>query len=77
MFGWFSEARVLASRWKRANPVGITGKRPRQDLDRDITIQLRVQRPVELPHPAHADLGGDLIRTEAGAGLQGHRLPRD
>ena len=24
------------------------------------------------PHPAHTDLGSDLIRTEAGAGRQGH-----
>ena len=25
--------------------------------------------PIHLPHAAHADLGGDFIRAEAGAGL--------
>ena len=28
-------------------------------------------RPVDLAHPAHADLGGDLIRAEASAGAEG------
>ena len=50
----------------------IAGERLRQDLDRDITIELRIPRAVHLSHAAHADLGGDLIRAEVGAGDQGH-----
>ncbi len=54
------------------NPIRISSERLRQDLDRHITIQLRVPRPVDLPHPAHADLGGHFVRAEARAGGQGH-----
>ena len=34
---------------------------------RDLTLQLRVGRAVDLTHPAGANLGGDLIGTDAGA----------
>ena len=58
------------------NPVE-TGKtlricrhRFRQHLHGYVALQLRVRRPVHLPHPTHTDLGGDLIRAEAGAGTQ-------
>ena len=37
----------------------------RQYLHRHVALQLRVGRPVDLAHPAHTDLGSDLIRTEA------------
>ena len=48
------------------NPVGISSERLPLDLDRDITIQLRIPRPVDLPHAAHADLGGDFYRDQSG-----------
>ena len=38
----------------------------RQHLDGDLPVEVRVRRPVHLPHPAYADLGGDLIGAEAG-----------
>ena len=59
---------------KASQPVGITHQRRRQDLDGDLTLQLRVRRPIHLPHPAHADLGGDFVDTEAGAGSEGQAV---
>ena len=31
--------------------------------------ELGLSGPIDLPHAAFADLGGDLIRAEGGAGL--------
>ena len=42
----------------------IGGKALRQDLDRDDATQPRVTRLVDLPHPAGADGGKDLVRPE-------------
>jgi hypothetical protein len=33
-------------------PIGIVGKRVGEDFERDIAIQLRIARAVDLPHPA-------------------------
>jgi hypothetical protein len=44
----------------------------RQDFERDGPIQARVPRAVHLAHSACADGGFNLVRTETGAGLQGH-----
>ena len=52
---------------KARQSVGISGKRGWQDLDGDLTFQLRVRRPIHLAHTAFADLSGDLIDAEAGA----------
>ena len=35
---------------------------------RDLAIQLRVARAIHLPHAAFADLRGDFVDAEAGAG---------
>ena len=51
--------------------LGVSGERVRQDLDRDLAIQLRVRRPIHLPHAAFADLRGDFVDAEAGAGSEG------
>src|SRR5258706_15580199 len=40
----------------------------RQDLDRDLALQLRVCRPVDLSHAAFANLRGDFVDAEARAG---------
>ena len=52
-------------------PLGVTSDRRRQDLDRDLALQLRVGRPIHLAHAAGADRGGDFVGTEACAGDQG------
>ena len=38
----------------------------RQDLDRDVSPEPRVLRPVDLPHPARAERGEDLVRRRGG-----------
>jgi hypothetical protein len=54
--------------------IGIVGDGGQQDFDRDVTIQLRIAGAIDLAHPARADLGGDFIRAESGAGSQSHAI---
>ena len=42
-----------------------------QDLDRDLTFQLRVCRAIDLPHPAFANLRGDFVYAETSTGGKG------
>jgi hypothetical protein len=56
---------------KAHQSVGISGKRGRQDLDGDLTFQLRVRRPIHLPHAAFPDRRGDVVDADARAGGQG------
>ena len=43
-----------------------------EDLDGDVALQPGVAGAVDLAHAAGADRAGDLVRTQAGAGAQGH-----
>ena len=52
-------------------PIRIPGDRCGQHLDGHGPLQIGVSRPIDLAHAAHADLGGDFIRAEAGARGQG------
>ena len=45
-------------------PVRVGCKRLRQNLQRDVTIELGVSRAVDLAHTTGADLGQDLVLTE-------------
>ena len=45
-------------------PVWVRGKRRRQDLQRDIAIERRIARTIDLAHPARAEGADDFIRTE-------------
>ena len=51
--------------------VGIGGDGLREDLDRDVAVELRVPRAVDLSHPARAQRREDLVGAEAGAGDEG------
>ncbi len=53
-------------------PLGVCRNGLRQDLDRDLPLQVRVSSAIHLAHAADADLGGDFIRAEAGASSQSH-----
>ena len=55
-------------------PIGIGGEQRRQDLDRDLALQLGIGGPKHLAHSTFADLRGDVIDAEAGAGSQGQGL---
>ena len=45
-------------------------ERLRQHLQRHVPVELGVSGAIHFAHPAFADLGGDGIRAEGGAGLQ-------
>ena len=53
--------------------LGVGREGLRQDLDRDLTTERRVRRPMHLPHAALADGRGDFVDAEAGAGGEGQR----
>ena len=68
MFGWFRDASVWASRVKPRQPVGIVREGVRENLERDIAIQLRIARAKDLAHAAFADRRGDVVGAKARAG---------
>src|SRR5262249_60778977 len=44
--------------------IGVRGEGRRQDLDRYVTPQPRVARPIDLAHPAGADRRQNFIRAQ-------------
>jgi hypothetical protein len=55
--------------------LGVAGKRVRQRLDGDVSVQSRIARAIHLAHSAFAKLGDDLVATDATAWLQAHVRP--
>ena len=53
-------------------PVGISRKRLGQDLERHLAVERGVSGLVDLPHPALADEGGDVVVAKSGADVEGH-----
>jgi hypothetical protein len=53
-------------------PAELAERRRRKDCDRDRAIEPRIERPVNLAHPAGADRRDDFVRPEANAGREGH-----
>ena len=51
---------------------GIGGKMRGQDLDRDESIELGIERPVYLAHAAGAERRDDFVRSETGSCGQRH-----
>ena len=74
MFGWFSEASTFASRSKRASRSGSCVNASGNTFSATSRIELRVPRSIHIPHAVFADLGGDLIGAEGGAGTERHLL---
>ena len=56
---------------KTRETIGIIGEEVGKDLDRDVTLQLRVSRAIDLPHAAGPKGGEDFVRAEAGTGGEG------
>ena len=52
--------------------VRCTGDRGGENLDRHVTLQLRVASTVDLTHPTHADELTYLVRAEPRAGTERH-----
>ena len=46
-------------------PLRIPDEHLGQNFQRDVAVQLRVARPVDLPHPAHTNRCNDFVRPEA------------
>ena len=74
MLGWFSEASTLASRSKRARRSGSDVNASGSTFSATSRSSLVSLGLIHLAHAALADLGGDGIRAERGAGLQRHQL---
>ena len=51
--------------------VGIGGDGLREDLDRDVPVQLVIPRAVDLPHATSADRREDLVSAERRPGWEG------
>ena len=70
---WDDSARraYFASRWNRASRSGSCANASGRILMRDVAIELGVARAIDLAHAAFADLGGDFVDAEAGAGGEG------
>jgi hypothetical protein len=54
--------------------LGIGGEVLGQHLDRDVAAEAGVRGTEHLAHAARAERGGDLVRAEAGAGSEWHRV---
>ena len=50
----------------------VLGEVPRQHLDGDVALELRVPCPVDDTHAALAELREDLVRSDPGSGNDGH-----
>ena len=50
----------------------VAGQIGRQDLDRHLTVEVRVVGRVDDPHAAGAELGADRVRAEGRAWDEGH-----
>ena len=74
MFGMIERREDFGFALEPREPIGIGGEQWRQDLDRDLPLQLRVGGPIHLPHSAFADLRGDVVNAEACAGGKGQCL---
>ena len=57
--------------------IRIAGEGVGQNLDGDVAAEPRIARAIDFAHPAGAQGGLDVIRAEAGAGAEQHRLSED
>ena len=51
-------------------PLRVSCEGVGQHLDRHVAVERRIVGAVDLAHAARADLGGDLVDAEFGAGLK-------
>ena len=64
---WRSAADRVFSNAVTASQITAYWGRPEQ-LGHGVELTLRVSRPIHLAHAAFADLGGDTVGAEGGAG---------
>ena len=68
--------RSLRGRMRSRQAIEVGCERLGQDLERHITVELRVAGAVNLAQAASADLGRDIVVAESRADREGHRLCR-
>ena len=56
-------------------PIRISRKRLRQDLQRHLPVQLGIGGLIDLSHAALADKGGHVVMAESGTDFERHRPP--
>ena len=59
---------------KTPQSLGVSREHLRQDLQRDVTIQLRIARSIDLAHATGAKSIEDFVRAEAGAARETHEV---
>jgi hypothetical protein len=59
---------------KTGETLAIEREGVRQYLNCDSPFQVGVGRAIYLAHATNADLGGDFVRAESGAGSQSHAI---
>ena len=74
MPGWFSEASTFGFAIEAGQPFRVARERLRQNLERDVAVETRVARPVNLAHAAGAERLDDLVHTKTRTGSQRHEL---
>src|SRR5258706_4216149 len=59
---------------KAGQPVWVVRDRPAQNLQRNVTIELRVARAIDLAHAAGAERAEDLVGAEVRTGGEGQAV---
>jgi hypothetical protein len=72
MLGWFSAARIRASRVEARQARRVERESRRHDLERHVTVQAMVAGPIHLAHAARPQRGDHLVGADAVTGCQEH-----
>ena len=56
---------------KAIQPIGILGKRCRQNFDRHVAAELRIARAIDFAHATFADLGDNCVLSDRCVGGNG------
>ena len=73
MPGWLSDAKNFGLTLKPCQPLRVGRERFGENLERHLTLELRVGGLIDLAHPALADEGGDVVMGDAVTYGEGHR----
>ena len=74
MFGWLSAASTCGFARESRQAIGVQGECVRQDLQRDVAIELGVAGAIDLAHSTFADLCEQLVGAEPAARGEGQTL---
>ena len=72
MFGMVEAGHGARLVFETCQAFGVRGHAGRQHLERDVTSEPAIARPVHLAHAARAERGDDLVFTEPRSGRNEH-----